>query len=67
MLKEENGAGKNYGQTSWKEQLEDIEWAFKEGRRVEGCGNIPVFLMGYSMVRSSLFSCLLLLCFLNER
>jgi len=47
--KKENGAGKKYAQTSWKEQLEDIEWAVKEGRRVEGCGDIPVFLMGHSM------------------
>jgi acylglycerol lipase len=51
VQKEENGAGKKYAQTSWKEQLEDIEWAVKEGRRVEGCGDVPVFLLGHSMVR----------------
>ena len=48
--KKENGGGKKYAQTSWREQLEDIEWAVKEGRRVEGCGDLPVFMMGNSMV-----------------
>jgi hypothetical protein len=48
--KEENGGGKRYALTSWKEQLEDIEWAIGEGRKVEGCESVPVFLMGHSMV-----------------
>lgn len=46
----ENGAGKKYGHTSWTEQFEDIEWAIKEGRRMGGCAEVPVFLMGHSMV-----------------
>lgn len=48
----DNGSGKKYAQTSWKEQLEDIEWAIKEARR--GNETVPVFLMGHSMV--SLFN-----------
>jgi len=51
-LKKENGAGKKYAKTSWREQLEDIEWAVGEGRRVEGCGDVPVFMTGHSMVSS---------------
>ncbi|KAF7966674.1 hypothetical protein HWV62_37502 [Athelia sp. TMB] len=43
----DNGAGKKYAQTSWKEQLEDIEWAVKEARK--GYEDVPVFLMGHSM------------------
>ena len=49
--KKENGGGKGYAKTSWKEQLEDIEWAVKHGRELEGCKDIPVFLLGHSMVR----------------
>lgn len=51
VQKKENGAGKKYAQTSWKEQLEDIEWAIKEARKLPGCTSIPVFIMGHSMVR----------------
>lgn len=49
--KKENGGGKGYAKTSWKEQLEDIEWAVKEARGLEGCKDIPLFLYGHSMVR----------------
>jgi len=48
--KKQNGGGKKYAQTSWREQLEDIEWAVTEGRRVKGCEDVPVFMMGNSMV-----------------
>lgn len=39
-----------YAKTSWKEQLEDIEWALEQGRGLEGCKDLPVFLQGHSMV-----------------
>lgn len=55
VQKKENGAGKKYAQTSWKEQLEDIEWAVKQGKQVKGCETVPVFLMGHSMVNFSSF------------
>jgi len=48
-MKKENGAGKKYAQTSWREQFEDIEWAIKEAKKVEGFGDLPVFMMGHSM------------------
>ncbi|KZP34315.1 alpha/beta-hydrolase [Athelia psychrophila] len=47
VFHKDNGAGKKYAQTSWKQQLEDIEWAIKEAR--QGYENLPVFLMGHSM------------------
>lgn len=54
VFHKDNGAGKKYAQTSWKQQLEDIEWAIKEAR--QGYENLPVFLMGHSMV--SLHNCI---------
>ena len=58
VYKKENGAGKKYAQTSWREQLEDMEWAVKEARKVEGCADVPLFVMGHSMVRLSLSVCI---------
>lgn len=40
----------SYGKTSWKEQMEDIDWALTHARK-EFTG-IPIFLMGHSMVRN---------------
>ncbi|KAI6046316.1 alpha beta-hydrolase [Pisolithus marmoratus] len=37
----------SYGKTSWKEQLEDIEWAVKHVKNE--FGTMPVFLYGHSM------------------
>ncbi|KAI6015590.1 alpha beta-hydrolase [Pisolithus marmoratus] len=37
----------SYGKTSWKEQLEDIEWAVKHVKNEFGA--MPVFLYGHSM------------------
>ncbi|KAF8911546.1 Alpha/Beta hydrolase protein [Gymnopilus junonius] len=37
----------SYGKTSWKEQMEDINWAISHARKTfEG---VPLFLMGHSM------------------
>ncbi|KAL4068655.1 Alpha/Beta hydrolase protein [Scleroderma yunnanense] len=36
-----------YAKTSWKEQLEDIEWAI--GHAKQEFGGVPVFLYGHSM------------------
>jgi acylglycerol lipase len=40
-----------YGKTSWNEQIADIEWALKHAK--EEFPEIPVFLMGHSMVSNS--------------
>lgn len=37
-----------YGKTSWKEQMADIEWAVGHARTE--FADVPVFLMGHSMV-----------------
>ncbi|KAG2358101.1 Alpha/Beta hydrolase protein [Suillus spraguei] len=37
----------SYAKTSWKEQLQDIEWAINHAKSV--FGSIPVFLSGHSM------------------
>lgn len=39
--------GSAYGKTSWKEQLEDIEWAVEHTKNE--FGPVPVFLYGHSM------------------
>lgn len=49
VQKAENGAGRKYAWTSWREQMEDLEWAVAEGRKA--CAGVPVFLYGHSMVR----------------
>lgn len=49
-MKKENGGGKKYAWTSWSEQFEDLEWAVKVAKQVEGFGDLPLFLMGHSMV-----------------
>ncbi|EGO26422.1 hypothetical protein SERLADRAFT_447627 [Serpula lacrymans var. lacrymans S7.9] len=43
--------GSAYAKTSWREQLEDVEWAVGRVRRgeVPGCEGVPVFLYGHSM------------------
>ena len=38
-----------YGKTSWSQQLADIEWCIKHVQDLHP--NVPVFLMGHSMVR----------------
>lgn len=37
-----------YGKTSWKHQLEDIQWAVEHVR--QELPEVPIFLMGHSMV-----------------
>ena len=37
-----------YAKTSWKEQLEDIEWAVNHAK--QEFGGVPIFLYGHSMV-----------------
>jgi acylglycerol lipase len=44
----------SYGKTSRKEQLADIEWAIKHAK--SEFGDLPLFLMGHSMVRARLLS-----------
>ena len=39
-----------YAKTSWIEQFGDIEWAIGQGRKAINGGNVPVFLVGHSMV-----------------
>ncbi|KAF9460731.1 Alpha/Beta hydrolase protein [Collybia nuda] len=36
-----------YGKTSWKEQMDDIDWALTHARKA--FSGIPIFLMGHSM------------------
>ncbi|EPQ55214.1 lysophospholipase [Gloeophyllum trabeum ATCC 11539] len=38
---------RGYAKTSWREQLEDVEWMVKHAR--EQFGALPLFLMGHSM------------------
>lgn len=42
-----------YAKTSWKEQLEDIEWAVQHAK--QQFAGAPVFLYGHSMVRLAFF------------
>jgi len=44
--------GSTYGKTSWKDQMGDIEWAVKHAQELYQ--GVPIFLMGHSMVRTSL-------------
>lgn len=46
----QKGDSKAYGRTSGIQQLGDAEWALKHAK--EQAGEIPMFLMGHSMVRS---------------
>lgn len=47
---DEKNRSKNsaYGKTSWREQLEDIEWAINHVK--QEFGGAPIFLYGHSMV-----------------
>ena len=45
-------ATSQYGKTSWKEQLSDIEWWLRHVK--DQFPGVPTFLMGHSMVRSHL-------------
>jgi len=38
-----------YGKTSWREQMEDVEWAVRHTREMFKEGDVPVFLYGQSM------------------
>ncbi|EIW80281.1 alpha beta-hydrolase [Coniophora puteana RWD-64-598 SS2] len=38
-----------YGKTSWREQMEDVEWAVRHTQEAFKEGNVPVFLYGHSM------------------
>lgn len=52
LTAKKKGNGGGYAKTSWREQLEDIEWAVNTGRGLEGCADLPVFLYGHSMVNT---------------
>jgi len=45
---EKRSKGSAYGKTSWKDQMNDIAWSIEHAR--ETFKNVPVFLMGHSMV-----------------
>jgi acylglycerol lipase len=47
----QDGKGQDYGRTSWDHQFTDMEWALNHAKEsYSSSGNVPLFLMGHSMV-----------------
>jgi acylglycerol lipase len=45
---EKKSKDSSYAKTSWKEQLQDLEWAINHAK--SEFGSVPLFLYGHSMV-----------------